>query len=108
MRPIAPGALSASRSANPVIPEEPEFIVEPTPTPPLPAETLPVSGPHEMPPHLLLHPVFDKAKASTGVADGKIVHPAAHLIVLVIVFFDQQQSLMLINRSVPAVRILSL
>jgi hypothetical protein len=31
-----------------------------------------------MPPHLLLHPVFDKAKASTGGADGKVVHPAAY------------------------------
>jgi hypothetical protein len=27
-----------------------------------------------MPPHLLLHPVFDKAKAATGVADGKVVY----------------------------------
>jgi Reverse transcriptase (RNA-dependent DNA polymerase) len=28
--------------------------------------------------HLLLHPVFDIAEASTGVADGKVVHPTAH------------------------------
>jgi len=27
--------------------------------------------------HLLLHPVFHEAEASTGVADCKVVHPAA-------------------------------
>jgi hypothetical protein len=31
-----------------------------------------------MPPHLLLHPVFDKTKAATGIADGKVVYPAAN------------------------------
>src|SRR6516165_8398926 len=78
MRPIAPEALSASRAANPVVVEEPEFVIEPAPTPPLPAETLPLSGPHQVPSHLLLHPVFDIAKASTGIADGEVVYPAAH------------------------------
>ena len=31
-----------------------------------------------MRPHPLLYPVFDKPKAATGVADGKVVYPAAH------------------------------
>jgi len=63
---------------SPVVVKQPEFVIEPTPTPPLPAETLPVTGPHQMPPYLLLHPVFDKTKASTGVANGKVIHLAAH------------------------------
>src|SRR5262249_16173906 len=78
MRPIAPGALSASRSANPVVVEKPEFVVKPAPTPPRPAETLPVSGPHQMPSHLLLHPSFDITKPSTAIADGEVIYPAAH------------------------------
>ena len=30
-----------------------------------------------MPPHHLLHPVLDVTKAPTGIANGKVVHPAA-------------------------------
>jgi hypothetical protein len=64
--------------AHLVVVEQPEFVIEPAPTPPLPAETLSVTGPHQITPHLLLHPVCDKAKASTGGADGKVVHPATY------------------------------
>jgi hypothetical protein len=31
-----------------------------------------------MPPYLLLHPVFDKAKASTGGTAGKVSSPAKY------------------------------
>jgi hypothetical protein len=34
-------------------------------------------GTHQMQPNLLFHPVADIRKASTRVAEGKIVHPAA-------------------------------
>jgi hypothetical protein len=62
---------------NAILVKQPQFIVKPAPTPPLPAEAPSFPGPHEMSPHLLLHPVFDKVEASTGVTNGKVVHPAA-------------------------------
>jgi hypothetical protein len=61
-----------ARAANPVVVEQPEFLVEPTPTPPRPAETLSVSGPHQMSSHLLLHPVLYKAEAPTGISGCKL------------------------------------
>jgi hypothetical protein len=42
-----------------------EFVVEPSPTPPLPAEAFPLPGAHQVPPNLLFYPVFDKRKAPT-------------------------------------------
>ena len=47
MRPIMPGALSAL-SGEPG--NQPEFVIEPAPTPPLPAEAFSVSGAHEQSP----------------------------------------------------------
>jgi hypothetical protein len=47
MRPIVPGALSAL-SGEPG--NQPEFVIEPAPTPPLPAEAVSVSGAHEQSP----------------------------------------------------------
>jgi hypothetical protein len=61
--------------ADPIIVERLKFVIEPAPTPPLPAETFSASGPHQLSSHLLLHPVFDKAEASTGVTNGKVVRP---------------------------------
>jgi len=76
LRPVMLGALSAWRG-GPVVVEQLEFVIEPAPTPPLPAETFSASGPHQLSSHLLLHPVFDEAKTPTGVTKGKVVHPAA-------------------------------
>ena len=34
--------------ADPIIVEQPELVIEPAPTPPLPAETFSASGPHQL------------------------------------------------------------
>src|SRR6516225_1799709 len=60
-----------------VVPKQPEPVVQPRPTPPLPAEAPSLLGPHHVPPHLLLDPVLDIAKAPARVPDPEIVHPAA-------------------------------
>ena len=36
-----------------------------------------LAGAHQVPPHLLLHPVLDVAEAPTRMAHRKVVHPAA-------------------------------
>src|ERR1039457_5311554 len=64
-------------ATNTVLVKQSQFIVQPAPTPPLPAEASQFAGTHQMSAHLLFHPVFDKAEASTGVTNGKVVHPAA-------------------------------
>src|SRR5262249_47603246 len=65
------------RSLHPVAAEQPQVVVQPPPTPPVPTEAPKPPGAHQVPPHLLLHPVLDVAEAPTRVAHGKVVHPAA-------------------------------
>ena len=64
------------RPTHPVVVEQPQGVVQPPPTPPLPAEAFSVPCTHQMPPHLLFHPVFDKTKASVRVSHGNIAHPS--------------------------------
>src|SRR5262249_2429159 len=56
--------------------KQPQRVIQPSPTPPLPAKALAVPRTHQMPPHLLFHPIFDQAKASGGVSHGTVAHPA--------------------------------
>ena len=65
-----------SRPTNPVCVKQPEFAIQPWPTPPLPAEAFPLPRPHQMPPNLLFYPVFDKRKAPARMSHRKIVHPS--------------------------------
>ena len=64
------------RPTHPVVVKQPQSVIQPPPTPPLPAKALAIPRTHQMPPHLLFHPIFDKAKASGGVSHGKVAHPA--------------------------------
>ena len=64
------------RPTHPIAVEQPEFAIQPLLTPSLPAEALPLPGTHQMPPDLLLYPVFDKRKASARMPHRKAVHPA--------------------------------
>ena len=58
MGPIVLDWLSAmARTDDPVVVEQPEVVVEPSPTPPFPAEALALPGTHQVPPNLLFHPV---------------------------------------------------
>src|SRR5262249_59281237 len=61
---------------DPVAVEQPEPLVQPPPTPPPPTEAPALPGAHQMPPHLLLHPVADEREAAARVADREVVHPA--------------------------------
>src|ERR1039458_2986789 len=62
---------------KPVIIVESQVLIEPLPTPPLPAETGSLPGTHQMAPNLLFYPVSDKRKAFTRIAYCKVVHPTA-------------------------------
>src|SRR5215472_808464 len=62
--------------ANPVPIKQTEFVIEPLPTPPSPAEALPLPRPHHMPPNLLVYPVFDKREAPARMPHRKVVHPS--------------------------------
>src|ERR1700674_1956695 len=50
-------------------------VVQPRPTPSLPAEAPSFLSVRQMAPDLLLHPIFDVAEALTGVPDREVVHP---------------------------------
>src|SRR5262245_36765808 len=41
----------------------------------MPAKALSLPGTHQVPPHLLLHPILDEAEAPTRIPDSKVVHP---------------------------------
>src|SRR5260370_42689387 len=47
--------------------EQLQGIVQPRPTPPLPAEAPPLLSPRQVAPDLLLNPIFDVAEALAGV-----------------------------------------
>src|SRR6516225_8850914 len=53
------------------------MLVQPPPTPPVPTEAPKPPGAHQVPPHLLLHPVLDVAEAPARIPDGKVLDPAA-------------------------------
>src|ERR1035438_2555583 len=61
----------------PVVIKQSEAGVQPPTTPPFPPHPRASSGPHQLPPDLLLYPSFDHREASTRIADPKIVHPTA-------------------------------
>src|ERR1700719_3199441 len=65
------------RPPNPVAVEQLQVFVKPLATPPLPAEALSFPSPQHMAPDLLLHPVFNVAKALAGMPDREIIHPTA-------------------------------
>ena len=52
-------------------------VVQPRPTPSLPAEAPSFLSVRQMAPDLLLHPIFDVAEALTGVPDREVVHPSS-------------------------------
>ena len=60
---------------DPVGPEEPQVLIQPRLTPPVPAEAAAFLVPRQVPPHLLLHPVSDVGEASTGVPVSEVVDP---------------------------------
>src|SRR6516225_7212538 len=62
---------------NPVAVEQLQVFVKPLTTPPLPAEALSFPSPQHMAPDLLLHPVFNVAKALAGVPNREVIHPTA-------------------------------
>src|SRR6516165_10163971 len=75
MRPIGRRARSGGgHILYPVLLKEPELLIHPRLTPPLPAEASTMSRPHQMASHLLLHPGPDVGKAPTRVPDPEVVH----------------------------------
>src|SRR5262249_29635980 len=56
--------------------KQPKALNQPLPPPPLPTEPPPFPCTHQMPSHLLFHPIFDKTKAPTGVTHRKVPDPA--------------------------------
>jgi hypothetical protein len=60
--------------------KQPERVVEPVLTPPLPPEPLASLGAHQVPPNLPLHPLADKRKALARVACREVVHPTGPLV----------------------------
>src|SRR6266446_5609543 len=70
-------ALSARGVVDTVAIEQPHGLVQPLPTPPVPAEALSFAGSPQMAPRLLFHPVFDEAKAPARVPDRKVPNPSA-------------------------------
>src|SRR5262249_31221523 len=64
-------------SAPPVAVEQPQAAIQPPPTPPVPTEAPLPPGAHQVPPHLLLHPVLDEAEAPARIPDRKVPDPAA-------------------------------
>ena len=63
--------------ADPKVVEQPEIAMEPASTPPSPAEARTFLSTHEMSAYLLLQPVLDETEAASGIANSKVVHPAA-------------------------------
>src|SRR5262249_43393692 len=61
----------------PVTVEQLQGVIQPLPTPPLPAEALALPSLHQMAPDLLLHPVLYEAEALGGISNREVIHPAA-------------------------------
>src|SRR4029453_7017356 len=62
-----------------VVSKEPERVIEPRRTPPLPAEASPIPRPHQMAPDLPLDPLPHEGKAPTRMPDPEVVDPAPQL-----------------------------
>jgi len=60
-----------------VIVEDSECAMNPLRTPPLPAHPASLPGAHHVTQNLPFHPALDHRKAAAGIADPKVVHPAA-------------------------------
>ncbi len=60
-----------------VLVEELEGAIQPLLAPPLPSEALALTGSGQVAPNLLLGPVSEIRETPAGVADRKVVHPAA-------------------------------
>ena len=71
MGPIEPAALSGPIISNSIIVKQCQSLIQPGPTPSVPAETTAFSRTHQMTSDLFLHPVFDISKAFAGVSDPK-------------------------------------
>jgi hypothetical protein len=65
-----------SRALHPVVLEQAQVRRQPLPPPPLPAEAPSFPCTHQMPSHLLFHPVFDVTKTPTRVTHRKVADPA--------------------------------
>src|ERR1700748_2484955 len=57
--------------------EQPQSVVQPRPSPSVPAEALSLLSMRQLAPDLLLHPILDEAKALTGVPNREVVHPSS-------------------------------
>jgi hypothetical protein len=78
MGPILPGQLSVCRT-HAIAVVQLQGVIQPRPTPLLPAEAPLSPSACQMAPDLLLHPIFDVAEALTRVPDCEVVHPAPQL-----------------------------
>src|ERR1700722_10580867 len=68
-------------AAHPIAVKQLQDVIQPRPTPSLPAEASSFLSVRQMAPDLLLHPIFDVAEALTRVPDREVVHPPPqHLI----------------------------
>src|SRR6516225_1536293 len=71
------GVLSrAAPVPHPVVAIQTQGLMEPRPTPPVPAEASPAPRLHHVSPHLPLDPVPHEAKAPARVPDPEVVDPA--------------------------------
>ena len=78
MRPIELVWLSAGLKAlNPVLIVQAQLLIQPAPTPPLPTEVPEFPGTHQMPSHLLFHPVTNERETSTRMPYRKVVDPTS-------------------------------
>ena len=76
MEPIEPAALSGPIISDSIIVKQSQSLIQPSPTPSVPAEATAFSRTHQMTSDLLLHPVFDISEALAGVSNPKIVYPS--------------------------------
>src|SRR5216684_1166936 len=70
------GVVGRRSVSNSVLREESERPVQPCFTPPLPAETVTLAGPHQMVPNLLFDPGSNVREAPARMAHRKVLHPA--------------------------------
>ena len=65
-------ALSGVVITNPVIVKQSKGFIKPSPIPPVPSKAGAFSRSHQVSADFFLHPVLNRAKSATGVADPKI------------------------------------
>src|SRR5712691_966112 len=74
------GALSGpAQVPHSVVCKQPERVIEPRRTPPLPAEAPPIPRPHQMAPDLPLDPPPHNGKAPARVPNPEVVDPTPQL-----------------------------